>query len=165
MSSPPFAWVAVGKVIIPMKALHACRTQNPEPTAQGSSSCFLQKISQSLRAWLRACFPTSEQVQIPHSHLQGISKTGGKACRSLQRLWFALRAFSLPHHPEQAGAHTFTLLLGNVSCSDAATTDTSTNKRQLCFIFPVLSQNTHTRTHEGSLQPQRLGTRFPLTVQ
>lgn len=139
VSFPPFAQVAVGKVIISTRVLHDCRTQNPESTAQGSFSCFLQKISQSSRFG----FGLASPPQIPHSHLQGIFKTGGRACCSLQHLWFALRAFTLPHHPEQAGAHSFTSHLGNVSCSDTATMDTSTNKRQLCVLSSLSFLKTH----------------------
>lgn len=78
VSFPPFAQAAVGKVIISMRVLHDYRTQNPESTAQGSFSCFLHKISQSLRFGLGLASPP----QIPHSHLQGIFKTGGRACCS-----------------------------------------------------------------------------------
>lgn len=48
-SSPPFAHMIVGKVIISMKALHDCRTESPVCIAQSSSSCCLQKVNQGLR--------------------------------------------------------------------------------------------------------------------
>ena len=89
------------------------------------------KGQSELEAWPRACFSTLEQVQLPHSHLYSTSKASGKACPPSSSSGFPVRACTRPHHGGQAGAHTLALHRGNVSCSDTATMDTSTNKQQL----------------------------------
>lgn len=63
-SSPPFAHMIVGRVIISMKALHDCRTESPVSIAQGSFSCSLEKVNQGLRLGLGfASLPPSRHRQ------------------------------------------------------------------------------------------------------
>lgn len=79
-SSPPFAHMIVGKVIISMKALHDCRTESPVCIAQRSSSRCLQKVN-GLEACTTVCFSTSEWAQTEQSHLKVVLfKDSGKAC-------------------------------------------------------------------------------------
>lgn len=107
------------------RSLFDCRTKNPKFLAQGSFSCSLQKVSQSLRLGLGLASPAGGGCR----YHTATSKVHSKL---VAKLTPPCSNSGLPCKDLHCATRTLTLHPGTVSCLDTATMDTTTNKQQLC---------------------------------